>query len=352
MNFLVFGAGAVGGYLGGRLAAAGHRVVFLGRPSAVEALRSQGLRVDDPAGGLHIAEPQARTALQEAHQLARPEVILLTVKAYDCREAAEQLAAIGTDSPIVSFLNGVGNEDLLVRLLGEGRVVAASLTSAVQVESPFRIIVERSRGVGIANDHPAAKPLAEALVEASVETRLYGSRSGLKWSKLLTNLLGNATTAVTGLSPGEIYSRPGLYRLEMECLREATRVMGVMGVPTYNLPGAPSAWLARLIELPSWLTRPLLRWQVGRARGDKMPSLFYDVEQGRTEVAWLNGAVVGACDEAGLPAPANRLLTQAVHNLSKEPEAVAQQRLTADELLANAARIGVPGLREYNRPGR
>ncbi len=351
MKILVFGAGAVGGYLGGRLAAAGHPVVFLGRPAFVEALGNHGLRVEDPAGGLHMAEPQASAVLEEALQLAKPDLILLTVKAYDCREAAEQLAAIGTDAPVVSFLNGVGNEHLLAQLLGEGRVVAATLTSTVRLESPSRITVQRRRGVGLATDHPMAGPLAEGLTEAGIKTRRYPSRSGLKWSKLLANLLGNATSAVTGLSPGKIYAQPGLYRLEMECLREVNRVMRAMGVPTYNLPGAPSAWLARLAELPAWLTRPLLRWQVGGARGEKMPSIFHDVARGRTEVAWLNGAVVGACDEVGLPAPANRLLTHAVHSLAKEPEEAVERRLSAQDLLGNAAEIGVPGLREYNPPG-
>lgn len=351
MRFLVFGAGAVGCYLGGCLADAGHEVVFLARPSTVKAMSSDGLVVTGAGRAIHLIDPPASADLDPAIARGAPDFILLTVKAYDAHEAAEQLAAAVVQAPVASFLNGVGSERPLTDMLGEGRVLAATLTSAVQRETPARVAVRRARGVGVAADHPDAEPLVEALRTAELNVSLVPRREELKWSKLLTNLLANATSAVTGLPPGRIYSHPGLYRLEIECLREALRAMRGLHVETVNLPGAPVAWLARLVGLPTRLTQPVLRRVIGGARGEKLPSLYYDVESGRTEVAWLNGAVVGACDRLGLPAPANRLLTQAVYSLIKDPAGVAERRLEADQLLANAAEFGVPGLRGYNRSG-
>lgn len=351
MRVLVFGTGAVGGYLGAHLADGGHEVVFLARPATAQALTNQGLTLTGAARTLHVKEPLAVSDLDAALALGAPELILLTVKAYDARQAAEQIAAATANIPVVSFLNGVGSEELLSQALAPARVLAGTVTTAVQRESKSSVAVRRSRGVGLAADHPQAGPLARTLREAGLNVRLYPQRAGLKWSKLLTNLLANAASAVTGLAPARVYAHQGLYRLEIECLREALGALRAMDVPVYNLPGAPARWLGRAARLPAWLTRPLLRWKVGGARGEKMPSLYHDVERGRTEIAWLNGAVVGACDRLGRPAPANRLLTQAVHSLAKDPGTVPENRLSPDQLLAHAVEIGVPGLRGYNRAG-
>lgn len=351
MNFLVYGAGAVGSYLGGCLALAGHGVVYLARQRTVAALQDDGLHIERSDRTLHLEHAQAASELVRALEHGSPNLILLTVKAYDCRSAGEELAAAETQAPVVSFLNGVGNQRQLVELLGQDRVLAATLTTAVQRSAPNRVNVERVRGVGVAADHPASDSLSHSLRQAGLDVSTYPRADALKWSKLLTNLLANATSAVTGLSAGEIYAHPGLYQLERRALLEAVSAMHAEGIPVYNLPGAPSAWLARLIRLPAWLTRPLLQRAVAGGRGDKRPSMFYDVASGRTEVAWLNGAVVDACDRHGLPAPANRLLTQAVHTLAKHPEDVDERRLSPHALLANAAEIGVPGLRGYNRAG-
>ena len=351
MRFLVFGAGAVGCYVGGCLADAGHEVVFLARSSTTQAMASEGLVITGEGRAIHLTDPAASADLDRALARGAPDCILLTVKAFDAHEAAEQLAAAPVQAPVASFLNGVGSERPLTEMLGEGRVIAATLTTAVERESEAKVAVRRARGAGVAADHPYAEPLSESLQSAGIKVSLYARRQELKWSKLLTNLLANASSAVTGLPPARIYSHPGLYRLEIECLREALGAMRARDIETVNLPDAPVGWLARLVALPTWLTQPLFRRVIGGARGEKLPSLYYDVERGRTEVAWLNGAVVSACDRLGQPAPANRVLTQAVHTLSKDPSSVQDRRLTVDQLLANAAEFGVPGLRGYNRSG-
>jgi hypothetical protein len=142
----------------------------------------------------------------------------------------------------------------------------------------------------------------------------------MKWSKMLTNLLANATSAILDLPPAEIFAHPGLYRLEIRQLRETLRVMAALGVRPVDLPGTPVRLLAYGVQrLPLAVSRPLLRRAVGGGRGAKMPSFHIDLHSGRgkSEVDYLNGAVVRFGDRLGIPTPANRLLNETLLALSE-----------------------------------
>jgi 2-dehydropantoate 2-reductase len=137
----------------------------------------------------------------------------------------------------------------------------------------------------------------------------------MKWSKLLLNLVGNATGAVFNATVAEILDSDALARVEMRMLREAERVMRAQGIAAIDLPGAPAAWFARALH---WLPDPMLRLVLKRffakARGDKRPSFYYDAvnKTGRSEVEWLNGAVSRYGREAGVPTPVNDALTRSL----------------------------------------
>jgi 2-dehydropantoate 2-reductase len=183
---------------------------------------------------------------------------------------------------------------------------------------------------------------------AGLHPRLYSDSASMKWSKLVTNLLANATSAITGLTAGEIYRHPGLYRLEVEALRETCRVIERGGHRLVTLPGVSVPWLGRLGRLPAALTRAFLARVVGAGRGDKAPSFAYDVGRGRSEVAWLNGAVAQEGLRLGLPAPANALLTRILMDLVEGRVDPARYHRKPEALLAEAAQAGVPGARMYN----
>jgi 2-dehydropantoate 2-reductase len=154
---------------------------------------------------------------------------------------------------------------------------------------------------------------------AGLNTRLYPRAAGMKWSKLLTNLLGNATSAILDLAPAEIFAHTGLYRLEVEQLREALRVMKAMKIAVVDLPRTPVRLLALGARLPAALSRPLLARAVGGGRGGKMPSFHIDLHSGRgqSEVEHLNGAVVRHGEAAGVETPVNRVLTETLSALTR-----------------------------------
>ncbi len=254
MRYLVYGAGAVGGYLGGSLALAGFPVAFFDRPEVAESLRATGLTLEASGTSRRI---DALTLANRLDRLpTRPDVVLLTVKAYDCAAAAEHLRLeLPSPVPVVCVLNGIGNEATLAAALGAERVIAASLTSAIQRLNVGVLRVERSRGIGLASTHALAAGLEADFTSAGLQPRLYHDAEGMKWSKLLTNLVANATSAILDWSAEEVFRHRDLYRLEVEALRETVRVMRALGHRPVESPGGAGGVVGHS-RLPSGLDHP------------------------------------------------------------------------------------------------
>ncbi len=346
MRYLVYGAGAVGGTLGGSLALAGFPVTFFDRSEVVRDLRAGGLTLEKRGQARHIKSLSLATQLE--HLPTHPDVVLLTVKAYDCAAAAEHMRdGLPQNVPVVCVLNGIGNEATLAAALGTERVIAASLTSAIQRLGTGLLRVEKDRGIGLADSHAISHTLEAEFATAGLNPRLYRNADAMKWSKLLTNLVANATSAILDWSAEDVFRHRGLYRLEVEALREAVRVMRALGLRPVNLPEVPAALLGAAVFWPDWVTHPILHRAAAGGRGEKRPSFAYDVGRGRSEIGWLNGAVVRRGERLGVPTPASRVLTDVLTMLiDGKPGANAYRRPEA--LLAAASAAGVPGLRGYN----
>jgi 2-dehydropantoate 2-reductase len=313
MNFLIFGAGAIGTYVGASLAQAGQTVSVYARPATATHLHANGFRLN----GAPVPNITVFDSLPAALHSA-PEMILFALKAYDTANAIADLRAaqIGPP-PMVCLQNGIGNEAELASAFGAERVIAGTVTTAVARRAAGDVSVERERGVGVALGHPLSESLLAALRQAGLNARGYASADALKWSKLLTNLVGNATSAILDLTVAEIFADARLFNLEMRMLRECLAVVEKKSLAVVDLPGTPVRALALGARLPAWLARPLLTRGVAKGRGNKMPSFHIDLHSGqRTEVNWLNGAVVHYGAQLGVPTPVNQTLTETLEALS------------------------------------
>ena len=195
-------------------------------------------------------------------------------------------------------------------------------------------------GLGLARleaDQPVEK-LATALNEANLTTPVYDDWRAMKWSKLLLNIINNASSAILDEIPANIIANTDLFNLEIAALREGLVVMKAMQVDAVKLPGYAVDWLAWLIDsnwLPLALKRSILRPAMVSGRGSKMPSLHIDLEAGRasTEIMVLNGAIVAAGQKLGIATPVNLALTQVFSNLAHKEIAWSAYRHQADKLL-------------------
>lgn len=319
-KFLVFGAGALGTYIGGSLALGGYPVVFLEKPEVAEELHQRGLRLGLPRGEMQLDSPKIAGSIEAALASGPFDVGVFALKSFDTHTAIEQLSPYSNDlPPLLCLQNGVDNEAMLANAFGPDGVIAGTVTSAVSRRQAGDIVLERLRGVGITAGHRQSTGLIEAFNRAGLNARLYSNADEMKWSKMLTNLLANATSAILDMSPADIFSHPGLYRLEVGQLREALNVMRSKKLRPVNLPSTPVRLLAISASLlPPGLSRPFMQRAVGGGRGAKMPSFYIDLHSGRgqSEVDFLNGAVVRHGAELSIPTPINRLLTETLLALS------------------------------------
>lgn len=323
-SILSFGAGAIGTYIGGSLALAGHRVVFIERPDVAADLRERGLRLDLSLEGRGVREIREGVAfvdsLEGALALGPFDVALFALKSYDTPAALDGMKPfVGQLPPVLCLQNGVDNEPAIIEALGPGKAIYGTVTSAVGRPRAGDIVLEKKRGVGVAAGHALSSTLAEALDHANLNCKLYPRAADMKWSKLLTNLLANPTSAILDMTAAEVFAHPGLYRAEIRQLRECLAVMRAQGIRVVDLPGTPVRALALAAYLPLWLSKPLLSKAAGAGRGAKMPSFHIDLHSGRgkSEVEYLHGAISRFGRLTGVPTPVNNLFTTTLLALTR-----------------------------------
>jgi 2-dehydropantoate 2-reductase len=319
LNWLIFGAGAIGTYIGGSLLLHGQKVVFIEHPEIASPLYQQGLKIAIRGQDYRILHPEIFASLPTALSFSSYDVAIFALKSYDTQSALDAIRSfIPYLPPVLCLQNGVENESVLQAALGESKVIAGTVTSAVLRRGPGDVLLERLRGIGVARNHPLSTQIVQALSDAHLNAHLVTSSWGMKWSKMLTNLLTNASSAILDMSPSEILSHPGLYRLEIGQLREVLTVMHALNIPIVNLPGTP-VWLFSwaVSHLPPSLSQPFISRIAGKGRGQKMPSFHIDLHSGRgkSEVDYLNGAVVRFGQQVNIPTPVNHWLNQTLQNL-------------------------------------
>jgi 2-dehydropantoate 2-reductase len=346
VNVLIAGAGAIGCLLGARLARANQQVTLAGRPAFAQAVRSRGLLLADETGSHTVRNVRAVANPLEAFARAETafDLVVFTVKSYDTAAAVDELRAAldATGAPppaLLSVQNGVGNEDSLAAALSSAAVLAGSITTPVSVEGPGAIHVDKPRyGLGLGIWRPAASARAGAAIydetcgmfeHAGFAVKRYGDAQAMKWTKLLMNMMGNATCAILDEPPQVVFADAMLANLEIDAWREALAVMAAAAIPALNMDKYPFATLAPLVRFaPKALIRPILRSQIGGARGGKLPSLHIDLHsgKGRSEVGWLNGAVACKGSEVGVVTPVNEALAGVLGNLVANPAEIGAWR--------------------------
>jgi len=338
LRFLFFGAGAVGSLLGARLAQAGSEVTLIGRPSHVEAVARDGVRMVVAGKVSNQSVLAARPSIAEA---GGPfDYVFLTVKGYDTLDAIDQLQLVLRPGTILgSFQNGVGNEEAIALALPEQALVAGSLTVPVSLDEPGTIQLHSRRGgVALAPVSPEVNvaPLVRKLGDTGLKARRYADFRAMKWSKLLFNIIGNAQSAILDLPPSHVFADSELFRYERAAFLEAVTVMNRMRLSVVALPGLPAPSLRRAMNLPPLLAQMLLEPRLGGARGNKMPSLWWDLSRakGKTEAAFLNGAVVDAGRRYDVPTPVNSVLWAIVEKSTKLPSEWERYRRQPDRLKA------------------
>jgi len=320
LKIICIGMGAIGTYIGGSLAAIGSDVTFIEQPGHFIDGQSATLKVLKIGG--ECSSPKVKIDIDVVNTLKRNQfdLALLAVKAFDTKQlVANLIPAAQLCPPILCLQNGVENEAELESRIPNVRVIGASITTAVRRLGLGEVQVEKLRGIAIENTSKFTQSIIDLFNRAGLRVKGYPDRTNMKWSKLLTNLQVNATSAILNWSPSQVLKDPITYQIEVNQLREALAVMKKMGVQVVDLPGSPVRLLIQaLTNIPVSFGRTIVGLPLSKARGGKMPSLQIDLEAGRplSEVEFLNGAVVRFGQKCNVPTPVNQALTTILMNLA------------------------------------
>lgn len=312
MKIVVFGAGSIGVYLGGSLLAAGSDVLMIGRARMGERISRNGLLLTDLQGRELRLEGRQVQYTEDPGELGRADLILVTVKSADTETAANAIYAYANPAAlVVSFQNGVGNADVLRSRLTGWTVLGGMVPfNVVQMdENRFHrgtegdLMVERS---------PALAPWKQVFQDANLPLVERADFAEVQWGKLLLNL-NNPVNALSGIPLKMQLSRRAYRRCLALLIEEGLATLKAAGIRPAKVAKMSARWLPPMLRLPDWLFKRLAGAML-RIDPQARSSMWEDLQSGRrTEVDYLNGAIVSLAASLGRSAPANQRIVELVH---------------------------------------
>ena len=346
----IVGAGAVGGYVGAHMARAGEEVTFLDPwPEHVEEMRTRGLRVTHAREVPEFSVPVRALHITDAQRLAKEkpiDIAFVCVKSYDTAWATTLIAQyLAADGFVVSLQNCM-NEETIARVVGWGKTLGC-IASSITVNLPAPGHIHRGAGKrGAAHTVFRAGEVHGRITRRAEEVcRLVGTADsakatqnlwGERWSKLVTNVMGNGLSACTGLSGWQMLENEPVRRFSTRLGGEAIRVGQALGYQLEEIMHLPAETIARAGEGDAAAMRTYEEQRFKDAKhtaAEQRPSMGQDMLKGRrTEIEFLNGFVVRAGDKLGLACRANAVLTDIVRRvergeLAADPRHIAELRL-------------------------
>jgi 2-dehydropantoate 2-reductase len=309
-RIVVLGAGSIGCHVGLTWLCEGLDVSFIGRPAMVEALTTRGATLSEGKTRRDIAPALIRCSTTPA-MLEEADIVALCVKTTADEEACRQIAAHARPGTVVvSLQNGVDNAARLAPGLTGMRIVEAMVPFNVIRPGPTEFRKASAGDLMIGRDADIEAAFASRPgIGRSIEFR--DDMRAVKWSKLLLNL-NNALNALSGLTLHEELSAISWRQLLATMQRECLEVMEAEGIEPARLGPLPPRFLPAFLSLPDWLfNRTGLRLQ--KIARDARSSMADDFAAGhKTEVDFLNGAVVDLGRRHGVPCPANETAVELV----------------------------------------
>ena len=291
MKIAIVAAGGVGGYLGLRLADAGHEVAFLARGAHLTAIREGGLRLNSALGDLHLSAP---IATEDPADIGEVDLVIFAVKLWDTENAAMTCKPLlGSSTQAITFQNGVDSIPVLSELLGPERVVGgvAYISSAIAEPGVIQHNGESAKFiVGGENDGPISE-LVRACAARGIDLTHTSDIDRLVWEKFTFFAGASGVTSAARAPIGQVVQNPEL----RETLQRAMEEVVALG-------------RERGVDLSGEVIENQMKF------GESLPyetqtSVMRDLLAGRRlEVPWLSGAVHRIGLELGIPTPVNSTL--------------------------------------------
>jgi len=326
----VMGAGAIGCFVGGQLAARGVSVVLVGRERLRAEIEATGLVLKDLDGATTTVR-EVGFAL-DASALADCGVVLCCVKSPTTAKTGEALAPVlARGAVVVSLQNGVRNSEVLRSHLPKQTVLGAVV--GFNVVAPGAGVFRRTTSGPLVIQESSEECIAALAKElrSRFEVELVRDIRAFQYAKLVMNV-NNAVGALSDVPTRDLLFEPGYRRIIAALMGEALGVMRSAGIRPARLGPLPPWVLPLALRLPTPLLRLVARAQL-KIDPEARSSMWDDLSKGRlTEVDDLNGEIVHLAETSGVKAPLNQRVVELVHEVEKS--AAGSPKLSAAALWA------------------
>lgn len=293
MRVAMMGSGGIGGYFGGRLAAQGCDVTFIARGRHLEAIRTQGLRIDSRDMGNATIQPAKAT--DKPSEVGIVDYVIIGVKLWDTADAGHAiLPMVGPETTVLSLQNGVECDDILAPIMGADRLIGGMAQIASSIDEPGiikhigtmqRVVMGEPAG----GSSPRVVALHAALEAAGIMAEISPDIERTIWEKFVFLVGLSATTCLMRTTIGPIRQDPDRREMLLNIMRETVAVGRAKGV-----------------ALPEDYAEDRLAFTDGLP-ADMTSSMHHDLERGNPlEAAWLSGAVARFGRDLGIPTPVNQ----------------------------------------------
>ena len=294
MRIAIFGAGGIGGYLGGRLSQAGEEVVLIARGEHLQAIKEHGLRIDSIKGDF-VANPALAT--DDPTEAGPVDAVILGVKAWQVLDAAKAMRPmIGPETFVVPMQNGVEATAQLASVLGEKSVVVGLGGLVSYIVGPGHILhaggepyVSFGESDNLTSER--TQNLLEAFRNAGVTANIPANIQAALWAKLALMAVNSGIGAITRVPTGQWRSVAGSWKMAQQVAQEVLAVAAGKGI------AMPSDSLASTVS------------RLEASAPNSTSSMQRDLMEGRfSELEVQTGAVVRLGLEAGVPTPVNTFI--------------------------------------------
>jgi 2-dehydropantoate 2-reductase len=300
MRIAIVGPGAMGCLFAAFFSKEKNEVFLLDKDRVrAEKISQQGIIVEGLSGNWQ-AKVKATATTQ---QIDPVDLVIICVKSYDTKEAAEKIKPlINQNTVILTLQNGIGNIEVLSEIAGQDKAAAGVTNEGATLLGPGHIR-HAGRGETIIGRIDGKIPvqlrsIREAFNKCGFQAKISRDIKSVLWSKLIINVGINALTAITGLRNAKIVEMEGARRILREAVSEATKI-------------------AKRKRIKLIYDDPLAKVEaVCEATAENISSMLQDVlKKQQTEVDFINGVIVRQAQELGIPAPINATLTDLVKTI-------------------------------------
>lgn len=292
MRIACMAAGAVGGYFGARMAAAGHDVFFIARGAHLEAIEKNGLKIESAHGDLHLPKPNVT---DDPAKVGPVDIVLFAVKLWDTEKSAEATKPLlGANTRVITLQNGVDSVERLTPILGATRTIGGvtyvvsviASPGVIKQTSPFQSIT-----CGTSDGRPDAplQAFVDAAKAAGINITASANIERDRWQKFIFLSATSGATAVTRMPMGPILADPDTRALFKSIMRETLAVGRAKGV-----------------ALDENYTDERMAFADKNVTPTMKASMANDLDRGnRLELDWLAGQVCKLGKQFQVPTPVN-----------------------------------------------